>query len=670
MRKTVCIFLPLLAFVGFSPAFAGDPLHHSIRLRLLPEQNRIEVTDRVLLPADLKTPFRFSLARGLTLESVPDVGVQLESARLTRSYTVTGIQRELELRYGGTPGKKIGEQGTLLTADEAWYPIVTGRLATFDLAVEAPARWTVVTQGDDVSHADISATGRRTSWRQARPQQSIDVVAGSFFTFDTPLADGRHKARVLLRAADANLAKSYLNLIPGFIAHFAEEIAPYPYTDFSVIENTEETGYGFPGFTLLGPTVVRLPFLLTSSLPHEILHNWWGNSVYVDYASGNWCEGLTTYLADHWQQEVAHTDAEYRQSTLIAYEDDVRAGADFPLRQFRERMDRGTQAVGYGKSMMFFHMLKVRFGDELFDRALRRFYQANQFRAASYHDIQVAFEQEAGISLAADFQQWIDRTGAPTIGFDSVKTEKSLTGGFTTAVTVRQTTKPLYDLRIPIELRGEDGSTSRTILHTRSDHATARLYSQVRPVRVAIDPNFDVFRHLDSLERPATVSGVLGAAKINYVLARDSRDERDFAETWRQSTKTPADVKALDGAITLPAEGALVLVGDDPKIAAFVSEQLRGYPFAADGTKLTLRDQSYSVDTHSWLVIARAAANPEQMIAWVRFAPGMNAGALARRLTHYGKFSALVFEKDPNVLKMTWPVVNSPLVRELDPKAK
>ena len=36
-----------------------------------------------------------------------------------------------------------------------------------------------------------------------------------------------------------------------------------------------------PSFTLLGSQVIRFPFILTSSYPHEILHNWWGNAVFV-----------------------------------------------------------------------------------------------------------------------------------------------------------------------------------------------------------------------------------------------------------------------------------------------------------------------------------------------------------------------------------------------------
>jgi len=48
---------------------------------------------------------------------------------------------------------------------------------------------------------------------------------------------------------------------------------------------------------------VRLPFIRTTSLGHEVLHNWWGNGVYVDWERGNWCEGLTTFMADYAYKE-------------------------------------------------------------------------------------------------------------------------------------------------------------------------------------------------------------------------------------------------------------------------------------------------------------------------------------------------------------------------------
>ena len=135
-------------------------------------------------------------------------------------------------------------------------------------------------------------------------------------------------------------------------------IGPYPYGKFALVENFWETGYGMPSFTLLGPQIIRFPFILTSSYPHEILHNWWGNSVFVDYETGNWCEGLTAYLADHLIQEQRGKGADYRRDTLQKYRDYVRDGRDFPLTEFRSRHSAATEAVGYGKTLMVFHMLR------------------------------------------------------------------------------------------------------------------------------------------------------------------------------------------------------------------------------------------------------------------------------------------------------------------------
>jgi len=57
--------------------------------------------------------------------------------------------------------------------------------------------------------------------------------------------------------------------------------------------------------------VVRLPFITETSLGHEVLHSWFGNSVEVDAGQGNWCEGLTTYLADQAFAADKGTDADH-----------------------------------------------------------------------------------------------------------------------------------------------------------------------------------------------------------------------------------------------------------------------------------------------------------------------------------------------------------------------
>ena len=57
-------------------------------------------------------------------------------------------------------------------------------------------------------------------------------------------------------------------------------------------------------------------------------------------------------------KEVEGQGAEYRRDTLKKYRDFASTNGDFPLREFRSRHSAATEAVGYGKTLMGFHMLR------------------------------------------------------------------------------------------------------------------------------------------------------------------------------------------------------------------------------------------------------------------------------------------------------------------------
>ena len=77
----------------------------------------------------------------------------------------------------------------------------------------------------------------------------------------------------------------------------------------------------------------------------------------------NWSEGLTAYLADHLIQEQRGEGAVYRRDVLQKYADFVSQSQDFPLSSFVGGHGDLEQAVGYGKTLMFFHMLRLKIGD-------------------------------------------------------------------------------------------------------------------------------------------------------------------------------------------------------------------------------------------------------------------------------------------------------------------
>jgi aminopeptidase N len=192
--------------------------------------------------------------------------------------------------------------------------------------VELPPDWDVVSQGERTEHLK---KGYRTivRWESPEPQDEIFLVAARFTEYTRRI--GQVSAMAFLRAPDEGLANKYLEATTRYIAMYEKLIGPYPYKKFALVENFWETGFGMPSFTLLGTTVIRLPFIINSSYPHEILHNWWGNSVFPASEKGNWSEGLTAYLSDHLIRS-SRSAAEYRQTTLQKYADYV-IGKKFPL---------------------------------------------------------------------------------------------------------------------------------------------------------------------------------------------------------------------------------------------------------------------------------------------------------------------------------------------------
>ncbi|MGE4631478.1 MAG: M1 family aminopeptidase, partial [Planctomycetota bacterium] len=311
--------------------------------------------------------------------------------------------------FSATPGT-IEEQGVYLAGATCWLPHPAGTLVTFSLQVDLPAGWNAVSQGRRMNE-ETSADRAFVRWDCDVPQEEIFLVAARFheYTKKTPLLE----ALVFLRDEDPNLAARYLEATMQYVDMYAHLIGPYPYSKFALVENFWESGYGMPSFTLLGPQVIRLPFILRSSYPHEVLHNWWGNSVYVDYPSGNWCEGLTAYLADHLMKEGEGRGAEYRRDVLKKFGSYVQDGLDFPLREFRSRHSGATEAVGYGKCLILWHMIRQSVGEEAFKKGLQSFFAKFIHRRASFDDIIACIGEEAGTDLGDWARSWIEGTGAP-----------------------------------------------------------------------------------------------------------------------------------------------------------------------------------------------------------------------------------------------------------------
>src|SRR4029077_9320425 len=181
-------------------------------------------------------------------------------------------------------------------------------------------------------------------WSVATPTEEVHLIAAPFTEYSRDA--GAVKAFAFLRKPHQALADRYLDATAQYLEMYRGLLGPYPYSKFALVENFWETGYGMPSFTLLGEQVIRFPFILHSSYPHELLHNWWGNGVFVDFASGNWCEGLTAYMADHLIAEQRGHGADHRPATRQRVAYSVTPETACPLSRFLSRHNAVTEAVG------------------------------------------------------------------------------------------------------------------------------------------------------------------------------------------------------------------------------------------------------------------------------------------------------------------------------------
>ncbi len=672
---------------------------HELRVVLDPAAHHLAVSDLITLPpAVRRAGAEFTLSSALTItQSEPAVErrgvVENAGGAPTARYALASAPPDglLRLTYDGvvdfglsdqkeeyargfreTHGI-LGPEGIYLDGDSAWVAQFGEEMIRFTVEVEAPRDWHVISQGNGTSDAAGAPTDARSArWDSGADLEQVYLVGGPLSVQRE--AAGAVEVLVYLHEADEALARKYLDAAAGYIEMYRKLIGPYPYGKFALVENFWETGYGMPSFTLLGEQVIRLPFILHSSYPHEILHNWWGNSVFVDYESGNWCEGLTAYMADHLIQEQRGAGAEYRRSTLQKYRDYVKEGRDFPLSEFRSRHSAATEAVGYGKSLMMFHMLRRRVGDDAFRAALADFYRKNRGSRATFDDIKGSFESGAAEDLSPFFTQWVQRSGAPSLVVHDVKAsgpQTAASGGVTYMVTGSieqvQADEPFL-LSVPVVVATKAGQRS-SIIAMDSRTVPFSISVDARPEAMAVDPDFDVFRQLDPFETPCSVGQIFGEPQVLAVLpsGEEASAYRDLLEGWR--TDDHAIEMVSDAQVkTLPADRAVWILGRTNRFAASLLAFDPRVDAAGPIDAVTLGEDRVPVADHSLVVIRRHPANPEKAIGWIAVEPSGAFPGVARKLPHYGKYSYVAFEGDEpsNTVKGQWEAVDSPLVVEFE----
>jgi len=718
MKKfTLLVFYIILFSNVFLSASQNNIVNHELTVIITPKTSELEVTS--VISGNIKDTFILnsnlipqSITAGISLEKVgessnkaPDVGMdrndsgETKSSLETTEWKIIGDiekNKKINISYSGiinsgmesskeeyqrgfaqTTGT-IGPMGTYLGGSTYWVPVFEDRLVTYNLTTILPKGWSSVSQGERVkSEIDKDEKLHIDTWNCDRPQEEIFLIAAKFTEYIHDMNSGI-KAMAFLRTPDEGLANKYLEVTEQYMDMYQSILGDYPYTKFALVENFWETGYGMPSFTLLGEKVIRFPFILHSSYPHELLHNWWGNSVYVDFESGNWCEGITVFMADHLIKEQRGVGDEYRRSTLQKYSNVVTPQNDFPLNKFLSRSNAITEAVGYGKAMMVWQMLRRKIGDELFIKGVNLFNKDNKYKVASYTDFRIAMEEVSSLDLKPFFSQWVDRTGAPELTIKEVKTDL-YAGKYRVNLTIEQSQKDeyIFNIDIPVHIATDKGIED-FVFNMNERKQSYQIQLNGKPLKLAVDPQYDIFRFLHPSEVPATLTKIWSSKKNLIILpTRVNKTQfkiySDFANDWKKADNDEFKIILDDKIKILPTDMTCWILGFENKFAdKVVVKEISKYNSTFSTDSVIIDGKQIAKKGNSFVLTLPKNDDITKQNIFIAFDNKKATAGLIRKLPHYGKYSYLAFNGDAptNIAKGQWEVLNSPLVRYFTAKTQ
>ncbi len=692
----------LIGFIGFfivavapipatsNSAFAAVS-HHDLSVELNPVLHSALIRDHISIDDWGDRELAFSIAPGANVHSVSIGGAAASYAFHSGKLTIwpgpsySGKTVAVDISYQAifndqvesapasfdNPGfgveGTISEKGVFLLSEAGWYPRIEG-LSSFKIKVIAPRGVYAATAGEFLGNTD-EENRSVSSWKIDGLRHGLSLSAGKYSIRSGE--EGKISVFTFFFPESNDLSATYINAASSHIAFYSSLHGPYAFPKFAVVENFFPTGYGFPSYTLLGSQILRLPFIPQTSLRHEIAHCWWGNGVLVDYNAGNWCEGLTTYVADYLSREISSPKEgqDYRRQILREFATLAASNGDFPLVRFAARTDPTTKAVGYGKAAFVFHMIRKRIGDDYFWNSLMRIYAQKFQIVTSWEDFRKLFVAEGKWDQDESnrfFDQWLQREGAPKLKLQNVSAKKSTTGWKVNGSLVQNA--PYYDLDGIVALFSPSGERVDKNIKISGKSSQFSIDSPSEPQKLVFDPDTDLFRLLYPEEIPATVNSLKGSKDLVAVISASipAKATADFEVLLAGMNKPHARIVSEKDLNLNQLRNKNVLFFGFPQ-----SDKLRGRLSSAP-PELRISADTFSLDdsisskTSDCLFVV--FTGPENNLTGM-FLPRMGAGsdavsAAARKITHYGQYSYVAFAEGTNTAKGIWIISKSPLVHE------
>lgn len=436
----------------------------------------------------------------------------------------SGFHEIVVCRIASDRSFDVGRAWQALPYDADAQQLVYPQSAALDIVV--PSGATAVASGTDDGVVENTDGTRTFSFRNDIKGSFSFAVASDYLVDSTPFPEGKQARGFFFSGAAKAQGSAWRQRVADIMAFHGARYGAYGPTTINIAEIPDGTGAAFgPMMTIFMPsqtlTVDANQWYYTTTLAHELGHQWFAGHIDVDEAISPWLsEGFASFAELEYSSEQASKAygfdyrPSYRRGLAMEYFYSVPPAKDLPIssEQILQASSDVYFTVTYSKGALLVSLLRYLLGgDTAFFSAMKQYRKDHEKKGATVASLLASLSQASGKSLANFAQNWVFRAGYPTF---SVVLARSRAGDkYRAELTV--TADRDFGIPLEIELSWDDGTKERRSLpHSGKPIYTLALEDARELLSVRLDPDAHV---------PARQKGAL-QGDIHYNGAVDGID--------------------------------------------------------------------------------------------------------------------------------------------------
>lgn len=378
---------------------------------------------------------------------------------------------------GEEPGKmpQIWTQGET-ESSSVWFPTIDApnTKTKQEIYITVEDKYATLSNGKLISSTK-NANGTRTDyWKQELPHApylfmmgvgEFKVVKDQYKRPDGSIMEVDY----YVEPEWEKYAKAIFGETPEMIRFFSEKLGvEYPWDKYHqiVVRDYVSGAMENTGAVVFGDFVYKTDRELLdensqSIIAHELFHHWFGDLVTCEsWSNLTLNESFANYSQYLWDEhrygldEAAYQAIQEANGYFMSADQAGHHNLVWFEYDSKEDMFDGHS---YNKGGRIVHMLRKYMGDDAFFMGLKNYLKSNQFKAAEFHHLRLAFEEVCGEDLNWFFNQWYLGKGHPILNV-SYTTDA-------TAVTVKVNQKQkaefgLFNLPVNVTVYDDRGETT------------------------------------------------------------------------------------------------------------------------------------------------------------------------------------------------------------------